>query len=363
MKKRKKKNAITLLALVITIVIMLLLAGVAIQMTMGENGLIAKSVQAQKEQAKAELYDTAKLSYMSLNAKALENGQPSPQAELALSTTEFTNKYNVVGDNIQDKNGYTIESKTSIINTLKELYPKNLPNSKTIAGVTIPAEDKDKFILKLKVNSPSGNYNMSIGRLFLYADEPVAKRNIMTVDFGNGQIRELTDQYIGEYVNYSNGEYILKFENISDLGIGEENSEDYELEVLQWGKILEYDYNFIELNNVSKIYEPEPDNIVIRYQGNKLKEIPEWLFSKKINSKRSSIFKNCREIQTIPDNLFDNCNSMISFNSVFNGCSGLTHIPQKIINKILSATDNYYAFSGCINADNYSSLPNNLKGE
>ena len=38
MKKRKKKNAITLLALVITIVIMLLLAGVAIQMTMGEIG-------------------------------------------------------------------------------------------------------------------------------------------------------------------------------------------------------------------------------------------------------------------------------------------------------------------------------------
>ena len=38
MKNRKKKNAITLLALVITIVIMLLLAGVAIQMTMGEIG-------------------------------------------------------------------------------------------------------------------------------------------------------------------------------------------------------------------------------------------------------------------------------------------------------------------------------------
>ena len=57
MKKTKKKNAITLLALVITIIILLLLAGVAIQMSFGENGLIAKSVQAQKEQAKAELYD------------------------------------------------------------------------------------------------------------------------------------------------------------------------------------------------------------------------------------------------------------------------------------------------------------------
>lgn len=60
MKKVKKKNAITLLALVLTIVIMLLLAGIVIQMTLGENGLIAKSTQAQKEQAKAELYDTAK---------------------------------------------------------------------------------------------------------------------------------------------------------------------------------------------------------------------------------------------------------------------------------------------------------------
>ena len=103
MKNRKNKNAITLLALVITIVIMLLLAGVAIQMTMGENGLIAKSEQAQKAQAKAELYETVKLSYINLKAKVVENGQSSPQAELALSTTEFTNKYNVVGDDITDK--------------------------------------------------------------------------------------------------------------------------------------------------------------------------------------------------------------------------------------------------------------------
>ena len=202
---------------------------------------------------------------MSLNSKALENGQPTTQAELTLSTTEFTKKYNVVGDTIQDKNGYTIESKTSIINTLKELYPKNLSNSKTIVGVTIPVEDKDKFILKLKVNSPSGNYNMSIGSMFLYIDEPVSKRNIIAIDFCNGQIRELTDQYIDEHVNYSNGEYILKFENISDLGIGEEKNENYELETLQWEKILEYDNNIIVLNNVSKIYEPEPDNIIITY--------------------------------------------------------------------------------------------------
>ena len=67
MKRIKKKNAITLLALVITIIVMLLMAGVAIQMAMGENGLIVKSIQVQKEQVKSELYDTAKLGYISLN--------------------------------------------------------------------------------------------------------------------------------------------------------------------------------------------------------------------------------------------------------------------------------------------------------
>ena len=38
--KKRYKEGITLIALVITIVIMLLLAGVAIQMSLGENGII-----------------------------------------------------------------------------------------------------------------------------------------------------------------------------------------------------------------------------------------------------------------------------------------------------------------------------------
>ena len=54
----KKKRGVTLLALVITIVIMLLLAAIVIQMALGENGLVAKSIQARKKQAKAELYET-----------------------------------------------------------------------------------------------------------------------------------------------------------------------------------------------------------------------------------------------------------------------------------------------------------------
>ena len=172
MKKTKKKNAITLLALVITIIILLLLAGVAIQMALGENGLIVKSVQAQKEQAKAELYDTAKLSYANLNAKALENGQPSPGAELALSTTEFRGRYDIVGNDITDKKGTVIDTKDNVLNAIMGMSSGSTPSTqtpggsptpggsallwpKTVAGVTIPEEDKDKMILKVKTLVPN----------------------------------------------------------------------------------------------------------------------------------------------------------------------------------------------------------------
>ena len=53
MERLQKKKGITLIALVITIVIMLLLAGVAIQMSLGENGIITKSAQAKKRTGKS----------------------------------------------------------------------------------------------------------------------------------------------------------------------------------------------------------------------------------------------------------------------------------------------------------------------
>ena len=41
-KKLKNKNGITLIALVISIIVMLILAGVSLNATIGENGIISK---------------------------------------------------------------------------------------------------------------------------------------------------------------------------------------------------------------------------------------------------------------------------------------------------------------------------------
>ena len=357
-KKRKKKNAITLLALVITIVIMLLLAGVAIQMTMGENGLIAKSVQAQKEQAKAELYDTAKLSYMSLNAKALENGQSSPQAELALSTTEFTNKYNVVGDDITDKKGTVIDTKENVLNVISGLKGASedteismkgeyveKPWPKKVAGVTIPEEDKDKMILKVKVlRKTEIEYAITCG-----GNETVTPEKIVNIDFGNGVSRDITDYKYGrESMEYEPGEYIVKIKKFSDFTT--EITEDYEIEILQWGNITEKENeeNLVTIQNVSKIYEPEPDRIPVTYMESKITEIPEWLFSRKITSRRMSSFDGNENITSIPEGLFKNNVNVADFSRTFRGCTGLTSIPEGLFKNNVNATYFSSTFSDCI---------------
>ena len=356
MKKRKKKNAITLLALVITIVIMLLLAGVAIQMTMGENGLIAKSVQAQKEQAKAELYDTAKLSYMSLNAKAFENGQSSPQAELALSTTEFTSKYNVVGDDVTDKKGTVIDTKENVLKSIMGEIPGStttggsvtpgtipVPSTpaeswpKTVAGVTIPEEDKDKMILKLKVN---GNRE----RIKFWG----GSTSIISIDYGNGNSDQNLILDEAKYVEYTQGEYVLKISKIVYVLMDRDTQGDYEIEVLQWGKIaIKNNENNIRIWNVSKVYEPEPDRVPITYKNAKFTEIPEWLFSKKVTSEVMSQFSDCTGLTSIPEKLFEHNVKATYFGYAFYGCTGLTSIPEGLFKNNVKATGFGSTFYGC----------------
>ena len=361
MKKRKKKNAITLLSLVITIVIMLLLAGVAIQMTLGENGLIAKSKEAQKAQAKAELYDTAKLSYANLKAKSLEDGQPSPQAELALSTTEFTNKYNIVGDDITDKKGNVIETKANVLNVLQGTVAGGFsPGTstgtttpavyKTVGGVPILEDDKDKLILKLIAKSDTIVSFGGIGDSFLSRISPI------DVDYGNGEKGKITDLYNIFDKQYNRGEYILKLKNIKDFEL--KYNGDFEIEILQWGKILEKDEkNIIKIPNVSKIYEPEPDKIPIEYINIKLTEIPEWLFSKKVTSTVMSKFGSNNSIVSIPEELFKNNVNVISFDSVFRGCSGITSIPEGLFKNNVNIVSFDSVFSGC---SGITSIPEGL---
>ena len=186
---------------------MLLLAGVAIQMTMGENGLIAKSNQAKKEQAKAELLENAKLGYLNLKTKAIEKGEHNPEVELVLVTKEFTNNYNIVDDNITDKSGNIIETKQEILNTLKILYPKT-DGKETSGGVEIPESDKDKMILKLKVLSEKET--ISFLEFAGAVGSPGDIIDPVNIDFGNGEKGDLADYYFGIQKEYDRRRIYIK---------------------------------------------------------------------------------------------------------------------------------------------------------
>ena len=347
------KKGITLLALVITIVIILLLAGITLQVAMGENGLIAKSEQAKKEQAKTELYDTVKSSYAALSLRAIRNDKDKPNVEEVFNTADFTDRYNIVGDNITDKKGTIIDTKANVLNLIQgtvaggftpgtstpaESWPK------TVGGVTIPEEDKDKMILKLKVPGSESKF--------------VLQGNAEKVDYGNYEGIEEVNAYWGKQLKYNQGEYVLKisgFENISILAIQEDNTE---IEILQWGKFNELpdEQNSIRLDNVSKIYEPEPDKITVCYNKANFSEIPEWLFSKKVTSKKMSYFLACEKITRIPENLFKNCVNAEEFYSTFSG-SRITEIPEDIFKYNTKAKLWVSTFGECTGL---TSIPENL---
>lgn len=78
-KIRMKKNdtGITLVALVITIIVMLILAGVAINLTIGENGLIVKTQQAKNEYQKVAVKEELELGIIDVMAKVPQDNELS----------------------------------------------------------------------------------------------------------------------------------------------------------------------------------------------------------------------------------------------------------------------------------------------
>ena len=60
----KKQKGITLVALIITIIVMLILAGVAISMVVGDNGVVEKTQTAMQESERANIQDIIIASYV-----------------------------------------------------------------------------------------------------------------------------------------------------------------------------------------------------------------------------------------------------------------------------------------------------------
>ena len=401
MKIYKNKNGITLIALVITIIIMLLLAAIAIQLTLGENGLISKANQSKIEQEKSELYDDAKLEYLNLKTKAIENSQPDPKAESILSEINFLNKYNIIGDNITNKKSEIIETKKNLLKEIEKL--RTNPDTNAVAD-----EDKNKLVLRLNIKN-----NTNLELIHFGTGAPIK------AEFHDGSTGEVKyEGYYGPSVTktYTPGKYTLKlFSEYSWSGLSglevKINNSFASIDIINWGENKE---SIITLYAVNKINSPEPDLLSVRYNSaifnkipedlfvnkqhaitmgsfdncNNITEIPENLFKNCVNAKYFyNVFYNCKNITSIPENLFKyninattfdnafaesgitsipenlfaNNPNITAVNYAFRNCTHLSNIPQNIINKCISIPSHFSVFAGCTSASNYSTLPAGLK--
>ena len=334
--KTKNKNAITLIALVITIVIMLLLAAVAIQLTLGENGLLTKSTQAKSQQAKSELYETAKLEYLNLKAKSIEAGLTNPTVESILSETNFLNKYNVVGDNITNKNNEIIDTKDNLIKYIKN----NAPLS----------SNSEQLILELNV--------ISSGVLEFYCSDSDSSIEIEYHDNSKEIITSPGYHSPSTTKNYNPGKYKLKLKGLNNnhlKGLSIISYADMNVDILDWGKTPSKETE-ITLPNINNIISPEPDYLTVTYYQGKFNSIPNDLFSQKNNNENMSCFYYCDNITSIPEDLFKNCINAKTFGYTFYNCKNLKNIPENIF----KYNANVEEFTGTFSGFTGSSIPENL---
>ena len=71
----KRNNGITLISLVITIVVLIILAGVAINLTLGENGIFTKAQYAKEQYEMAAVREKINLAMLGIQTEEINNGE------------------------------------------------------------------------------------------------------------------------------------------------------------------------------------------------------------------------------------------------------------------------------------------------
>ena len=77
-----KDRGITLVALVITIIILLILAGIVLNLTLGQNGIITRVAGAEKVQKLAEIKEKIGLELLDAEAEATIRGEKLEKEQL-----------------------------------------------------------------------------------------------------------------------------------------------------------------------------------------------------------------------------------------------------------------------------------------
>ena len=94
MKKFKNQKGVTLVALVVTIIVLIILAGISINLLLGDNGLITKAKEAKKQQKIAEIKEKISLELASAETDAIIRNESLEEEQL----NDIISKYGTLQD-------------------------------------------------------------------------------------------------------------------------------------------------------------------------------------------------------------------------------------------------------------------------
>ena len=138
----RKERGITLVSLVVTIIVLIILAGVSINLLLGENGIITKAKEAKRAQEIAEIKEKLSLEIAAAETDAIIRNENLEQRQLE----DIVNKYGTLQEDkdtiITKKNNYEI--------SLKEIWYGVLSESGSYTDKVKQIEILEKELAELK---------------------------------------------------------------------------------------------------------------------------------------------------------------------------------------------------------------------
>ncbi|MDO5557175.1 MAG: hypothetical protein Q4G05_02905, partial [Clostridia bacterium] len=108
-------KGITLIALIITIVIMLILAGITINLTLGENGIFLKAKDAKRDYETASIKEQIQMDLSNAETKLLINGGTVTNGQMAATLSKYGTVNFGTGDDINKVIGFTVNGRFTAI--------------------------------------------------------------------------------------------------------------------------------------------------------------------------------------------------------------------------------------------------------
>lgn len=168
----KNNNGITLIALVVTIIVLIILAGISINLVLGENGIITRAKEAKKVQEIVQIKEEIGLEIATKETEKLSKGNSITKTELKTILSEY-------GTINYEENETTIKSITT-----------------TEGNYEIPFKDIYTGTLKIAASDIEADASY-IGKYVNYGGQETykgVKWRIFNAE--NGQIQLIADNYI-----------------------------------------------------------------------------------------------------------------------------------------------------------------------